>query len=78
MDTVMAGPVRRRSSEMINLSSFEATWESPPLLLFHMKVPFIVFVSTSPMFMMKSWKASESLPSCLVPPFFFLKEILSY
>lgn len=70
MDVVMAAPVRRRSLETMNLSSFDATWDAPPLLLFEVKVPFIVSVSTSPMFMMKSWEASESLPSYLVPPFF--------
>ena len=42
--------MRRRSSEIINLSSLEATWEA---LLFQVKVPLIVSVSTRPMFIMK-------------------------
>ena len=72
----MAGPERKRSSEIINLSSLDATYEAPPFLLFQVKVPFIVPVSTNPMFIMNFWKAMESLPSCLIPPFFSVRDLI--
>lgn len=68
--TTMSLSLVIRSSKIINLSSLEATWDSPPLLLFQVNVPLFITISTSFMLSMKDWKAQESLVRILVPPFF--------
>ena len=73
---VMIRPVRRRSSEIMNLYNLEATWEVPPLLLFHVKMPFILSISTSLILLRKFWKAIESLPSDLVPHLFSVRDMI--
>lgn len=65
-----------RSSEIMNLSNLEATWEFPPLLLFQVQRPLFVSISTSFMFSEKFWKAATSLFRALVPPFFSERDLI--
>lgn len=68
-------PFNIRFSEMKNLSSFEATRASPPLL-FQVKRPVFQLVSTRFMLSEKVWKAMESSLRDLLPPFFSERDLI--